>query len=106
MTDQADEQADQSTDAETAVDAESEEAAETEAVLDIEAIDERERTVEELEDRVAELEDLVLDLSTRVADDGGLGVCPECHGPVTKVRRWVRSNSIECQRCGEVFHEY
>ncbi|MFB6304842.1 MAG: hypothetical protein ABEH47_06725 [Haloferacaceae archaeon] len=82
-------------------------------VLDVSAAEERERefeqlkeTVAEQEERIEELEDLLLDLSVRAADDRGMGVCPECHGPVMKISRWLRSNTIECQRCGEVYHTY
>lgn len=69
-------------------------------------IDELQETVEEQREQIEELEDLMLDLSTRVADDKGMGVCPECHGPVEKVRRWFRPTRIECRRCEEVYHEY
>ncbi|MFB6157283.1 MAG: hypothetical protein ABEJ34_05520 [Haloferacaceae archaeon] len=69
-------------------------------------IDQLQETVEEQTERIEELEDLMLDLSVRAADDRGMGVCPECHGPVEKVKRWVRPTTIECRRCGEVFHEY
>ncbi|MEF8790472.1 MAG: hypothetical protein V5A61_10115 [Haloarculaceae archaeon] len=82
-------------------------------VLDLEAADEREATVEELRDQVEqqreqieELNDLLLDLSARAAHSDGMGVCPDCHGPVTKVKRWIRPSTIECTRCGRVFHEY
>lgn len=64
------------------------------------------RKIEEQSQRIEELEALLLDLSTRVADDRGFGVCPACHGPVEKVHRWFGTNTIECRRCGEVFHEY
>lgn len=91
--------------------ADSEEADE-EVVLDTEAAVERDAGVEELRQRVEEqseriedLEDLVLDLSVRVADDRAMGVCPDCHGPVMKMRRWIRPTTIECRRCGRVFHE-
>lgn len=101
------------------VDVESEgEDAETEAVsaeatLDIEAAEEREESVEALreqvadqQERVEELEDLLLDLSARAAHDGGTGVCPDCHGPVVKINRWLRRPRIECTECGRNFHDY
>lgn len=69
-------------------------------------IDQLQETVAEQQEQIAELEDLLLDLSTRAADGRGLGVCPECHGPVEKVRRWFGPTTIECTRCGEEFHEY
>lgn len=105
--------ADEQTEAETEDDTEHAEADDTEGdvVLDVDAaeayetrIDELEATVEEQGERIEELEDLLLDLSTRVADGRDMGVCPDCHGPVVKMRRFLRSNSIECQRCGRVFH--
>jgi hypothetical protein len=84
-----------------------------EVVLDFESaeeyqtrIDELQREVENQREQIAELQSLLLDLSTRVADGGGMGVCPECHGPVEKTRRWFGSTTIECRRCGELFHEY
>jgi len=85
----------------------------TEAVLNVEEIQEQEQAVEEIkerlgsqEERIEELEDLLLDLSTRAADDGGTGVCPDCHGPVVKVKPWLRRSRIKCTQCGRVFHEY
>ncbi|PSQ19255.1 hypothetical protein BRD00_03185 [Halobacteriales archaeon QS_8_69_26] len=65
-----------------------------------------EETVREQTEEIEELQDLLLDLSVRAADGRGMGVCPECHGPVVKVDPWFRSARIECKRCGEVFHEY
>lgn len=62
--------------------------------------------LEERRDEIEELQDLLLDLSARVANDGGTGVCPDCHGAVVKMRRWFRPTTIECQRCGRVFHEF
>ncbi|MFB6173528.1 MAG: hypothetical protein ABEI39_02705 [Halobacteriales archaeon] len=90
---------------------------EEEVVLDLDAgqdqtedqtarVDELREQVEAQREQIEELESLLLDLSTRVADDRGFGVCPECHGPVQKVRRLLGASTIECQRCGEVFHEY
>lgn len=69
-------------------------------------VDQLQETVEEQQEQIEELEDLLLDLSVRAADDRGLGVCPECHGPVEKVKRWFGPTTIECTRCGESFHEY
>jgi len=69
---------------------------------DVEALQE---TVEEQAERIEELEGLLLDLSTRVADGKGMGVCPDCHGPVQKVKRWIGPTKIECRQCGRVFHE-
>lgn len=82
-------------------------------VIDLEAADEQEAAVEELREQVGEqreqiheLNDLLVDLSARAAHTGGMGVCPDCHGPVTKMKRWVRTSTVECTRCGRVFHEY
>lgn len=71
-----------------------------------ESVDQLQETVEDQQERIEELEDLLLDLSVRAADDRGMGVCPECHGPVEKVSRWFGRTTIECRRCGESFHEY
>lgn len=104
---------DAETDAETDVDAETVEEVDEEVVIDLDAaaeyeqrIDELEATVERQQEQVEELESLLLDLSTRVADGRDIGVCPECHGPVERVRRWFRPSVIKCRRCGEVYHEY
>jgi len=82
-------------------------------VIDLDAADEQEAAVEELREQVEEqreqieeLNDLLVDLSARAAHTGGMGVCPDCHGPVTKMRRWIRTSTVECTRCGRVFHEY
>lgn len=90
-----------------------EEGVEEEIVVDLDSaqqyedrIEQLESTVEEQTEQIEELQDLLLDLSVRAADDRGMGVCPECHGPVMKVKSWFRSTTIECKRCGEVFHEY
>jgi RNA polymerase-binding transcription factor DksA len=100
---------------ETDVDAEVETVAEEteDVVVDLDSaeayeqrVDQLQETVETQQEQIEELEGLLLDLSTRVADDRGMGVCPECHGPVEKVRRWFRPTTIECRRCGEVFHEF
>jgi len=69
-------------------------------------IDELVGTVEQQQEQIEELESLLLDLSTRVADGRDLGVCPDCHGPVERVRRWFRPSVIKCRLCGEVYHEY
>ncbi|MFD1632298.1 hypothetical protein ACOZ4L_05840 [Haloplanus ruber] len=71
-----------------------------------ERVDQLQETVEDQQEQIEELEDLLLDLSVRAADDRGMGVCPECHGPVEKVSRWFGPTTIECRRCGESFHEY
>ena len=77
------------------------------------AVDERDETIEELRSVVEEqseqidkLENRFLDLSARVADGRNLGVCPECNGPTERKKRLVRSDTIECTRCGEVIHTY
>jgi RNA polymerase-binding transcription factor DksA len=93
------EDAETETDEDVVLDLESSEASES-------RIEELERTVEQQSEEIDELQDLLLDLSTRVADGRGMGVCPECHGPVQKVKRWLGPTTIECHRCGEVFHEY
>lgn len=84
-----------------------------EVVLDLESATEYEQrietleaTVEEQREQIEELNDLLLDLSTRVADGNDIGVCPDCHGPVVRINRWIRANTIECTDCGRVFHEY
>jgi len=84
-----------------------------EVVLDLDAAEEYEEVIDQLTDRVEEqqeqieeLNDLVMDLSTRVADGRGMGVCTDCHGPVMKVRRLFSPTTVECRRCGRVYHEY
>jgi myo-inositol catabolism protein IolC len=82
---------------------------EDEVVLDVDAVEDETdlaERVREQEERIEELEDLLLDLSVRVADDQAMGVCPDCHGAVTKMSRWIRPSTIECRRCGRVFHTY
>ena len=94
---------------EAEADAEAEADTEDEVVLDVDAAGEETalaQTVEEQSERIDELEDLVLDLSVRVADDSAQGVCPDCHGAVTRIDRWIRPSTIECQRCDRVFHTY
>lgn len=109
---EAEREAETEAEAETSVEEETESTAD-EAVIDMEAAAEQEDTVEALRQRIQEqrdqidaLEDQMLDLSTRVADDGGIGVCVDCNGPVTKKRRLVRRNTIECTECGRVYHKY
>jgi hypothetical protein len=80
-----------------------------EVVVDVDAVSDETalaERVEEQKERIEELEDLVLDLSVRVADDRAMGVCPDCHGPVQKMDRWIRPSTIECRRCDRVFHTY
>ncbi|MFB6168408.1 MAG: hypothetical protein ABEJ43_06125 [Haloferacaceae archaeon] len=80
-----------------------------EVVVDVDAVSDETalaERVESQEERIEELEDLLLDLSVRVADDKAMGVCPDCHGPVTKMERWIRPSTIECRRCDRVFHTY
>lgn len=108
MADEQTEERTEETEAET--EAETEEA---DTVLDVDAaqdyetrIESLQETVEDQGERIEELEDLLLDLSTRVADGRDMGVCPDCHGPVVKMRRFMRANTIECQRCERVFHTY
>lgn len=99
--------AEREAEADAEVEAENED--EDEVVLDVDAAGDETalaQTVEEQAERIDELEDLVLDLSVRVADDSAQGVCPDCHGAVTKVDRWIRPSTIECQRCDRVFHTY
>lgn len=82
---------------------------EDEVVVDVDAVGDETglaERVREQEERIEELDDLVLDLSVRVADDRAMGVCPDCHGPVTKMDRWIRSSTIECRRFDRVFHTY
>ncbi|MFB6256028.1 MAG: hypothetical protein ABEH58_04745 [Haloplanus sp.] len=112
MTEDTDQTVETDTDAEVESTQDTTEADE-EVVVDLDSaeayeqrVDQLQETVEAQEERVEELEDLLLDLSVRAADDRGMGVCPECHGPVEKVTRWFRPTTIECRRCGETFHEY
>lgn len=75
---------------------------------DLDSEEELREQIEKQQQQIEELQSQLLDLSTRVAHGGGIGVCPidGCNGPVVKVRRWVRPNTIECRRCGEQFHKY
>jgi hypothetical protein len=85
---------------------------EEEAVLDLDAegelqdVESLQEELDEQRERIEELEDLVLDLSVRVADDRAMGVCPDCHGPLVKKKRWLGRSSIDCTRCGRTFHKY
>jgi len=106
MADQTDTEEDQRTVEEEVEDTTQEESIEEDIVLDVDSATETDTQVERLEEEVEELNDLLMDLSTRVADDGGMGVCTDCHGAVTKVKRWFSPTTIECQRCGKVYHEY
>lgn len=88
-------------------------ATDDDVVIDLEAADEQEAAIEQLREQVEEqreqieeLNDLLVDLSARAAHTDGMGVCPDCHGPVTKMKRWIRTSTVECTRCGRVFHEY
>jgi hypothetical protein len=97
--------AEEQTDAEQALD--------DDVVLDLEAAEEYEAVIDQLQERVdeqqeqiEELNDLMLDLSVRVADDRAMGVCPDCHGAVIKRKGLFRRTTIECTRCGEVYHKY
>lgn len=100
----------------TDADAATEDATDAEAeaaVIDLDAASEREATVEELreqverqQEQIEELNGLLLDLSTRVADGNDMGVCPDCHGPVTKTGGFLRRTKITCRDCDRVFHEY
>lgn len=76
-------------------------------------LDEREQTIEELEsvvedqqERLSDLEGQFRDLSARVADGRNLGVCPDCNGPTERKNRLFRSDTIECNRCGNVIYTY
>jgi hypothetical protein len=94
---------------EAEVEVESEAERDDKVVVDVDAVGEETalaERVQEQEERIEELEDLLLDLSVRVADDQAMGVCPDCHGPVTKMDRWIRPSTIECRRCDRVFHTY
>jgi catechol 2,3-dioxygenase-like lactoylglutathione lyase family enzyme len=57
-------------------------------------VDQLQETVEAQQEQIEKLEALLLDLSVRAADDRGLGVCPECHGPVEKVGARGRTKSV------------
>ena len=118
MTDDTDQSTTETAETETDAETDADESVETQSadedvVVDLDSaaayeqsVEELQETVEEQAERIDELEDLLLDLSVRAADDRGMGVCPECHGPVEKVTRWFGPTTIECRRCGETFHEY
>lgn len=112
VTDDIEQDTEVETDDEVTSQAESE-TEDTDVVVDLDSaeayeqrVDQLQETVEDQQEQIEELEDLLLDLSVRAADDRGLGVCPECHGPVEKVRRWFGPTTIECTRCDREFHEY
>jgi hypothetical protein len=113
MADQTDTEEDQRTAEEELEETTQEESIDDDIVLDIDSatesetrVDQLQETVEQQSEEIDELQGLLMDLSTRVADDGGMGVCTDCHGPVVKQKRWFGSTTIECQRCGRVYHEY
>jgi len=90
-----------------------EESLDEDIVLDIDSaadsetqLDQLQETVRSQNEEIDELQGLLMDLSTRVADDGGMGVCTDCHGAVVKKKRWFQATTIECQRCDRVYHEY
>ena len=99
--------------ADTEEEVEASETESSEAVLDVESVEQQTADVEELRDvieeqseRIEDLEDSLLDLSTRVAYDDGIGVCPDCNGPVIKRSPLFRRTRIKCTDCGRQFHEY
>ncbi len=49
---------------------------------------------------------MVMDLSARLADNDGVGVCPDCRGPITKTGGFFSKDEIKCQDCGRVYHQY
>lgn len=113
VSEDTDQQTETSADVEVEGEAEADAETTEDVVVDLDSaeayeqrVDQLQETVEEQAEQIEELEGLLLDLSTRVADGRGMGVCPECHGPVEKVSRWFGPKTIECRRCGEVFHEY
>ena len=108
---EATEEIEQTVETETTVEAETER--EEEAVVDLDAAaeyetvaDDLQETIRRQQEEIDHLNDLVLDLSTRVADNDGVGVCPDCKGPVRKAGGWFSSKKIKCADCGRVFHEY
>lgn len=97
---------------ETTTETESE-SKEEEAVLDLDAMAQQETvagdvrdTLRRQQEQIEELNNMVVDLSTRLADNDGVGVCPDCHGPVRKAGGWFSKSKIKCGDCGRVFHEY
>lgn len=113
MADQTDTEEDQRTAEEEVEETTQEESIDEDIVLDIDSaadsetqIEQLQETVQEQSEEIDELQGLLMDLSTRVADDGGMGVCSDCHGAVVKRKRWFAPTTIECQRCGRVYHEY
>jgi uncharacterized protein with PIN domain len=86
---------------------------EQESALDLEAAAEYEARIDALEAQAAEqreeierLNGLLLDLSTRVADGNDIGVCPDCNGPLERISRLFRTDTIECTDCGRVVYSY
>lgn len=86
---------------------------EEEAVVDLDAAAEYETVADDVretlrrqQEQIEELNDMVVDMSTRMADNDGVGVCPDCHGPVMKSGGWFAKTKIECGDCGRVFHKY
>lgn len=109
MSDEADQETQTDVDTESSVETETTD----DVVVDLDSaeayeqrVDELQATVEEQAEQIDKLEGILTDLSTRVADGRGMGVCPECNGPVEKVRRWFSPTTIECRRCGNVLHKY
>lgn len=101
------------TETEVEVETETETTTEETAVVDLEAAAEYEtvaedlaETVEEQQEQIDELSDMVMDLSARLADNDGVGVCPDCRGPVVKSGGLLRATKIKCTDCGRVYHEY
>lgn len=108
---EATEEIEQTVETETTVEAEAE--SEEEAVVDLDAAAEYEtvaddirETIRRQQEEIDKLNNLVLDLSTRVADNDGVGVCPDCNGPVQKSGGFFSKKKIKCTDCGRVFHEY
>ena len=109
--DEATEELEQTVDADATVEADAE--TEEEAVVDLDAAaeyetvaDDLQETIRRQQEQIDKLNDLVLDLSARVADNDGVGVCPDCNGPVRKAGGWFSTKKIKCGDCGRVFHEY
>lgn len=75
-----------------------------------EAEDRTRELLQKQQEQIEQLNDLVLDLSARTADNGGVGVCPDCNGPVIQSKTggvlYSRPDKIECTDCGRVLHEY
>ena len=113
MADQTDTEEEQQTTEEELEESTQGESLDEDIVVDIDSaadsetqLDQLQETVRSQSEEIDELQGLLMDLSTRVADDGGMGVCTDCHGAVVKTKRWFQPTTIECQRCGRVYHEY